>query len=275
MGNSHHVIEDYEVLWQRWQGSESFRDTVREHRRSRRRFHALLGRLICRTDPGARIVELGCGTAVDIGILSTQHPAQTFMATDLSRNATRLAFQLKKECGMRFHVFAANIRHLPFERESVDVVFSQGVMEHFEDPLPYFEEQIAVLRPGGVLVVSVPQRFSGYTLYKHRQMRKGRWTLGWETEFSYSRLTRILRGYGLIEKKRMGEGYWRSWREPAFVLRDAVDKIYRYAPFRFPAALLWPRSVYRRLWRFLEERWGHLFMQNLIVAFRKLDGTGE
>jgi len=67
-------------------------------------------------------------------------------------------------------------------------VFSQGVLEHFADPSAVMRDQVRVLKPDGVLVVDVPQKYNVYRLRKHAAMRAHRWPWGWETEYSVGEL---------------------------------------------------------------------------------------
>jgi len=159
--------------------------------------------------------------------------------------------------------------HLPVRDSQLTCIFSQGVMEHFKDPIPYFKEQIRILQKGGYLVVNVPQKFTGYTLYKHAEMRRNKWNLGWETEFSASRLSKMGHQLRLQRIQVMGYNYWRSRREPCFVLRDTVDKFYRLFHFPKTGLLGIPKSIYDQIWKLLERKWGHLFMQNLVILFKK------
>ena len=50
--------------------------------------------------------------------------------------------------------------HLPFDDNSFDVVFSTGLLEHFENPKPIILEMVRVLKNGGLFFsVSVPILF--------------------------------------------------------------------------------------------------------------------
>lgn len=51
--------------------------------------------------------------------------------------------------------------HLPFDDNSFDVVFSTGLLEHFENPKPIILEMVRVLKNGGLFYSDiVPKKFS-------------------------------------------------------------------------------------------------------------------
>jgi ubiquinone/menaquinone biosynthesis C-methylase UbiE len=58
----------------------------------------------------------------------------------------------------QFHL--ASLADLPFEDEHFDVVFSEYVMEHVEDPDSAYREISRVLKPGGRAVILTPNLFS-------------------------------------------------------------------------------------------------------------------
>ncbi|MEM7139559.1 MAG: class I SAM-dependent methyltransferase [Actinomycetota bacterium] len=53
-----------------------------------------------------------------------------------------------------------DLQGLSYDDESFDLVFSSHVMEHIPDPWRAFEEIHRVLRPGGVMIHSIPTRFT-------------------------------------------------------------------------------------------------------------------
>ncbi len=52
--------------------------------------------------------------------------------------------------------FVANLENLPFENNSIDVIVSQFVLEHVENPEKVFKELFRVLKPGGVFIFLTP-----------------------------------------------------------------------------------------------------------------------
>jgi SAM-dependent methyltransferase len=85
---------------------------------------------------------------------------------------------------------------LPFAAGSFDVVYHQGLLEHFRRPEDVLDENLRVLKTGGILLVDVPQKYHYYTLLKHLMMAFGKWFAGWETEFTVGALVRLVEGRG-------------------------------------------------------------------------------
>lgn len=102
----------------------------------------------------------------------------------------------------------ADAKHMPFKDETFDIVFHQGFLEHFTDPLNMLLEQKRILKRGGFIVVDVPQRFTTYTLKKHFQMILGKWFAGWEREFSINELEKLAKQANLDIVKKYGWGYY-------------------------------------------------------------------
>lgn len=140
---------------------------------------------------------------------------------------------------------------LPFRDGTFDVVFHQGLMEHFRDPTGLLSENRRVLRTGGHLLVDVPQRWHAYTLVKIVLIRLNRWFAGWETQYSIRELESIVRGQGIDPVLSYGD-----WMAPSFayrLLREAFLAagielpLYPRAPL--PRLRDWRRALKRRLRR--------------------------
>jgi SAM-dependent methyltransferase len=148
--------------------------------------------LLSRLDvKGKRVLEVGAGTGRDSLALAKR--GAHVVTIDYSDQSLRL---IRGVAGTELGIVCGDALSLPFTDKSFDIVFHQGLLEHFRQPLDLLRENHRVLRPGGHVLVDVPQRWHYYTLMKHALMAVNRWFAGWETEFSAGELSRLLRAAG-------------------------------------------------------------------------------
>lgn len=94
------------------------------------------------------VLDLGCGTG------AVSHEMQTFAQTwGLDFNLQALAFCRERGLG---NLTQGDAQRLPYQTDSFDAITSLDVFEHLRDDETAFRESLRVLRPGGVLVLSVP-----------------------------------------------------------------------------------------------------------------------
>jgi ubiquinone/menaquinone biosynthesis C-methylase UbiE len=93
---------------------------------------------------------------------------------DLSQNALKKGINLFKSLSLNAKFTLGDLFHMPIKDEQFDIVFNQGVMEHFRlakmDASAGVREMMRVLKKDGTLVVLVPAYFSPlffvYRLFK-------------------------------------------------------------------------------------------------------------
>lgn len=129
------------------------------------------------------------------------------------------------ESGLPIQLVGGDAFELPFQDGTFDVVFHQGLLEHFREPQAtnLLKENVRVLKPGGLLLVDVPQRYHIYTVIKHTLILLNAWFAGWEREFSVRELENKLRELGLSPVRSYGE-----WMYPSLLyrmLREALLKV--------------------------------------------------
>lgn len=181
---------------------------------------------------GKKVLEVGAGTGRDsFGLVDL---GAEIYQLDYSENALRIITSIARESGAPVHPLCGNAFALPFRDGTFDIVFHQGLLEHFREPLAgnLLQENIRVLRKGGLLLVDVPQRWHLYTLMKHLLIFFNAWFAGWEREFSIGQLERTFRRLGIEPIAAYGE-----WMYPSLVyrsLREALGTIGVRLPLQPP-----------------------------------------
>lgn len=106
---------------------------------------------------GKRVLEVGAGDSQWLTFLAARHPDSTFAGIDYSEpGCERLARRARAE-GVEIEVHRADL-FAPNERllRSFDVVYSLGVVEHFDDLAGTLRAMARLLRPGGRLFTEIP-----------------------------------------------------------------------------------------------------------------------
>ena len=119
--------------------------------------------------PGGRVLEAGSGTGRLVSHLALEREVRG-VGLDYSWQANLGAAQSARAVGARTTFVSGDLVHLPFPSDDFDLVFSDSVIEHLADPLAAVAEMARVVRPGGHVIVTTPNRLrpDGWDLYKLR-----------------------------------------------------------------------------------------------------------
>ncbi len=166
---------------------------------------------------GKRILEVGAGTGRDAVALAKA--GAEVLTLDYVPGSLGLTVKAAGMSGVTVSPVCGDGTGSPFADDTFDVVFHQGLLEHFRDPLPMLRDNIRILKPGGRLVVDVPQTFHYYTLGKRALIAINKWFAGWETEFTIGELEGLMRAEGLRVERSYGD-----WMVPGLWYR-ALRKI--------------------------------------------------
>src|SRR5258706_15765851 len=117
-------------------------------------------------EPGARVLELGCGAGAFTRALLDALPDATILATDIDEQLLAAARQrLATEVRAGHVTFArADARNLPFPARSFGLVACRFLLMHLADPLVAVAEMYRVAAVGGV-ASSLEPGWGAHSLY--------------------------------------------------------------------------------------------------------------
>jgi ubiquinone/menaquinone biosynthesis C-methylase UbiE len=102
---------------------------------------------------GKHLLEIGCGMGYDS--LEFLKRGVKVTATDLTPNAVAIAKQHFKVEGVQAEeVRTANALEMPFEDNTFDAVWANGVLHHTGDTERAIQEVRRLLKPGGRAIIS-------------------------------------------------------------------------------------------------------------------------
>ncbi len=155
------------------------------------------------------ILEIGCGTGRFCYLLSKEFPDKLIIGVDISETSLEFARKLKDISGAVNLCFQKeDMFSLPFPDRHFDVVFTEGVIEHFKlDCHPNYKtalrEMIRVTKPGGKVLVAVPNWYClPHTIYKKVMGRH--YEYGYEKSFTHRGLITLFQEFNLSDIELKG-----------------------------------------------------------------------
>jgi SAM-dependent methyltransferase len=120
--------------------------------------------------PTDRVIDLGCGTGRHV--LELSKTPSDIIGADISRTDIRAGRYLleimrrRDEVKARVHWLQTAGERLPFKDGAFDRVICTETLEHVDDEHVLARELARVLKPGGILAISVPDTYSEKIFWK-------------------------------------------------------------------------------------------------------------
>lgn len=122
-----------------------------------RRFHQFFSSLFDRSRGSSMtLLELGCATSAWLPYFAKEY-GFSVCGLDYSPVGSQLAREVLRAAGVEAQVVCADLFSPPQQMlGTFDVVVSFGVAEHFEDTASFLAAAASYLKPGGMLITSIP-----------------------------------------------------------------------------------------------------------------------
>jgi 2-polyprenyl-3-methyl-5-hydroxy-6-metoxy-1,4-benzoquinol methylase len=136
----------------------------------RRCFHTFLSGVMA-GQRGQRVIEVGCANSIWLPYFASEHGCSV-AGLDYSTAGCASAQALLTAAGVEGRVFHGDIWAPPTELlESFDLVFTYGLVEHFEPTEHILTALAKLLKPGGMMITLVPNMV-GWTGYVQKCLNR-------------------------------------------------------------------------------------------------------
>lgn len=108
-----------------------------------------------RIRPGTKILEIGCAPGKMLSWVAKGLGADV-SGVDYSPQGVEVTRWMLGEMGIDGDIRQEDVFETSFAPGSFDVVYSNGVIEHFEDPRELVAIHVRLLRPGGTAIILIP-----------------------------------------------------------------------------------------------------------------------
>ena len=111
------------------------------------------------------ILECGCAPARWLAYFADEYNCEIWGIDNSTVGLDISKKNLQMQSIEGFTLIRGDIDHLPFCDATFDVVFSDGLLEHFSEPKKIVKEMARVLKKSGLLIIKIPNFHTGSLMW--------------------------------------------------------------------------------------------------------------
>lgn len=167
------VPEFWEKAWDESHFSKYY--GVEEYQAINRRLRLLRKRVLANDskwllNDNKRILELGCAGGKQLIYFAKEFGYEIY-GIDTSERGVAIARANLKRAGVQGTILCEDMFETSFNKGFFDIVYSMGLVEHFDKPEEVIDVHIGLLKRGGILMITVPN-FNGSIHLAFRKLVK-------------------------------------------------------------------------------------------------------
>lgn len=187
----------------------------------------------------SKVLDVGCSAGIYSVLAARENTEVTGIDPDKVTLA-RLKDWLKEEKLKNTTAVLGAAEKLPFSNGYFDFIVCSEVLEHVQDIKKSVEEMYRVLKPGGLIFLSMPNKFGFDYVFLAKYLKKHEKDEDPHTQFSPKRIKSLFPNFEIVEEA--GNGIlpvpWRylpriTMHKPISVIYYQADKLLGKTPLKF------------------------------------------
>ncbi|UCD20575.1 MAG: class I SAM-dependent methyltransferase [archaeon] len=131
---------------------------------SKTRMENIMNPFLKKMNKNSKVLDAGCGSGYFTGFFASKKVK--VIGIDTSKKARDMTKRNLAKLKLKAKVENGNVLKLKYKKDSFDVIFTDGLLEHFKNPEKILEQFKRVIKKKGVIITFVPNKYSYWIFLK-------------------------------------------------------------------------------------------------------------